>query len=126
MTFEARMAANFGHATIVAQVDTRAFSVNASEQAALPYITWRRISSAPVDTHDEENPSLEEITIQVECFATTHAVATQLRRHVRTVLLADTAQGPVTRSNAVDLGHDDNLRAFAVSEDFSFWHNDAA
>lgn len=126
MTFEARMAANFANAAIVALVSTRAYPVDAGPSRALPYLTWRRIASSPEDTHDEQNPSLEEITIQVDFFAATHESATTLRRTVRTVLLADTTEGAVTRSNATDLGHDDNLRSYAVSEDFTFWHNDAS
>ena len=125
MTFEARMAAWMGNATITALVSTRAYPISAGEQAALPYLIWQRISTTPVETQ-EASTTLEEIGIQVTCFASTHAGAVAIRRAVRSVIEGNHAEGPATYSQAQDIGHDDDRRAFAVSCDFSIWHDDVS
>lgn len=125
MTFEARMAAYLADSTITALVSTRAYAVSGGEQVALPYLVWQRIASDGTDTHDEDDAKLEEITVQVSCFASTHAAAVALRRAVRAVIARNDAAGPATASNLQDLGHDDDRRAFGVSIDFAIWHDDS-
>ena len=125
MTFEARMAAWMADSAITALVSTRAYPINAGEQPALPYLIWQRISTAPTEDH-EVGTTPEEIGIQVTCFASTHAGAVAIRRAVRSVIEGNHADGPATYSQAQDIGHDDDRRAYAVSCDFSVWHDDAS
>ena len=125
MTFEARIAGYLANSAITALVSTRAYPITAGEQTALPYLVWQRISTVPVVGH-EASTTLEEIGIQVTCFAQTHAGACAIRRAVRSVIEGNHAEGPAVYSNAQDIGHDDNLRVFAVSCDFEIWHDDVS
>lgn len=123
MTFETRITSLLSDSAITALVSTRAGPVTGGQQTALPYLVWQRISTVPVEDHGA-GTTLEEITIQVSCFASTYAGAVAIRRAVRSVFEANHTEGPITYSNAQDLGFDDSLPAFAVSCDFSVWHDD--
>lgn len=109
--------------TITALVGTRAYPVSAAEQATQPYIVWQRVSTVPVEDHGE-GTTLEEISIQVTCFAASHAAAIAIRRAVRAVIDRNHSDGPAIYENAQDLGVSDDRRSYAVSADFTIWHDD--
>lgn len=110
------------HAALVAPspqtvAGTRVFPMIAPENAALPRITYQRISTEPQNSLDG-HASLDRVNMQVDCWASTKGVAAALAMEVR-LALANEAFKPLVQ-NEYD-GFEGESRLYRHTMDLSCW-----
>ena len=96
---------------------SRVYAVLAPEAAALPRLTYQRISTAPVNSLSG-HCGLDSVTIQIDCWASTKEGAAELAREVR-YAMADGAFKALPQNEA-DV-FDIESRLYRHTVDFTCW-----
>lgn len=115
-------------------VGTRIYPMVAPQKAALPYITFQRISANHIDC-TIGSCGLAEARIQVDCVATGYLAARTLAEHVRDAMQGFTGVAGTIGIDIIRLLDDrDGLQEeiegsekvrFVVSSDFAVWFAEA-
>ncbi|MGG7567901.1 tail completion protein gp17 [Rhodovulum sp. DZ06] len=111
---------------VSALAGTRVWPLRRPQGSDLPAVTLRRISGAPLQSHDGP-ASLARARVQVDVWAHSYAAAKALRGAVAAVL--DAAATPAGEIRAVrrlderDLSEADG-RLVRISLDFELWHQE--
>jgi hypothetical protein len=87
---------------ITAIVSARIYPVTLPQGAALPALTYSRISTTPEYTHDGAE-GIARARVQIDCWAERHATALSLAQAVLGALVGATDMGVSFFENEVDL-----------------------
>jgi hypothetical protein len=111
-----------GASAVSAIVGTRVYPLVLPQKAALPAISYLRVSGAQ-ELSLSGHSGLESPRIQIDCWATTYAQAKALSAAVQAAMLASSAfkVGSVSDRDLFE----DETNVFRVSIDFSVWHRTA-
>jgi hypothetical protein len=110
-----------GNGTVQGLVGDRVYPAKAAAGAALPYVTFARISTQPTATHGEAS-QLDRVGVQFSCWAGTYVGAHDLALAVRAALENTTLAGgakPIFEDDG-DLPSLDET-TFGRRVDFAFW-----
>ena len=128
-------------ADVAALVSTRVYPALAPQDAALPYITYERVSTQRLMTHDGQN-GLIGPRIQIDCWASTYGGAKTLADKVRLCMnghknaygeTTGTAPNDYVIQGIVQLGELDlpelpqtagEKPVYRVSMDFEVWYEE--
>lgn len=110
-----------GNGSVAALVSDRVYPAKAPAGAALPYVTFQRISTQPTTTHGETS-TMDRVSIQFSCWAATYSAAHDLAAAVRTAL-ENTTLGGGAKAIFEDDGDLPSLdeTTFGRRLDFAFW-----
>lgn len=114
-----------GATDLHALVGDRIFPVVAPEAAALPYVTFLRVSSVPSETHDGGSTNrLDETQFQFTIVAQDYTAMEDIRNALRATL-EDTA-APQNGSTSIDNireSYEDDTEVFVTQIDATFFHS---
>lgn len=100
-------------------VGTRVFPMRIPQKQPIPAVVYQVISDNPVNTFDGDR-SVDSITLQVSCWASTYAEAQELAAAVRRIISGISAIAPVVDSIIDD--EDPETRNYRVILNFSLWN----
>lgn len=100
--------------------DERVYALVLPDESSYPAITYQRISNVPVNSLSGSS-DLDQVRVQVDCWATTYGAAKALAGEVRTAMEAAAFKGLlVTDADEFD----DVAKVYRVSMDFYCWQKE--
>lgn len=111
-----------GASPYATDADDRVFAVLAPQDTPLPRITFQRVSSAPV-TDFQGNSNLDQVRIQVDCWAAGYLDARNLATQVRAALEANELKFLLVTDQD---DYEPETRIYRVRQDFRCWHRPVA
>jgi len=88
----------------------------APANVAAPYILWSVVGDSPENTLD--GPAMDNLRVQIDCYAATGAVCDQLARAARAAVELD-GENVMISLNRAD--QDETTNLFRDSRDYSLW-----
>lgn len=108
-----------GASGVSAIVGSRVYPLVIPQGAALPAVTYTRISG-PLEMSLSGGAGLESVRVQIDAWATSYAAVKDLAAELRSAMLSATAFQVASVSDR-DL-FEDETSVFRVSTDFTVWH----
>lgn len=110
------------YAGLSALVGARIYPEVAPQDVARPYVVWQEISRTPEGDLDGtvSSSGLENVHVQVTCWATTRLSADAVRAQARLAMEAAT-QFKAFASALRSLGYESDTKLHGAQADFSIW-----
>jgi len=102
---------------VVDIIGTRLYPMRIPQNGSLPAAVYQRISAVPVTSMDGDS-GLDDIRIQISCWAATYAQAVDLASKIRTAINSSSLK---SRTNGIIDNEDPETKNYGVIQDFSMW-----
>lgn len=106
---------------LAAVLPGKVFAVQAPANTAWPVITWQRISSEPIQTH-EANVDLYQSRVQVSCFAAGLTAARALREDAVAALEGNHDDGQIMIIGKSE-NYEEAAQVYRADAEFYVWAN---